>query len=46
MQYALKNCRDGSEAVYRTTLEVTEAAGRVHFTFTAEHARYVCPYPR
>lgn len=46
MQYALKNCRDGSTAVYVTTLEVTETAGRLCFTFTAKNSQYFCPFHR
>ena len=46
MRYELKNCRDGSKATYDTWVEMTEEAGRLHFTFTAKNSRCFCPFHR
>ncbi len=44
MQYELKNCRDGSPATYRTTVDITEREGVVTFRFDAAHSSFYCPY--
>ena len=43
MIYSLKNNRNGEEAVYSTTVEITEKAGIITFRFVAEHSQYYCP---
>ena len=43
MSYALKNNRNGEEAVYSTTVEITEKGGVLTFRFTAENSQYYCP---
>ena len=42
--YSLKNCRDGSDATYKTTVEIGVEGKRVNFKFTAENSQYYCPY--
>lgn len=42
MSYKLKNCRDGGEAVYNTTVDITERDGVLTFRFDAEHSQYYC----
>ena len=42
MTYTLKNCRTGGEAVYKTTVEITEREGVVTFRFVAENSKYYC----
>jgi hypothetical protein len=44
MLYELKNCRDGSPATYRTTVDVTEKDNIITFAFTAEHSSFYCPH--
>lgn len=44
MRFELKDCRTGGDAVYRTTVEISERDGVVSFGFTAEHTEYYCPY--
>ncbi len=44
MRYELKNCRDGSPATYRTTVEITEQDDNLIFRFEAEHTSFYCPY--
>lgn len=44
MLYELKNCRDGSPATYRTTVDITEQDNILTFRFEAEHTSFYCPY--
>ena len=44
MRYELKNCRDGSPATYRTTVEITECDNLLTFRFEAEHSSFYCPH--
>mgnify|MGYP004553685869 FL=1 len=44
MKYLLKNNRDGSPAVYKTTLCVSQDERYIYFDFVAEHSDYYCPY--
>ncbi len=44
MLYELKNCRDGSKATYKTTVDITENNGMVTFVFTAENTKFYCPH--
>ncbi len=44
MIYDLKNCRDGSAATYKTTVDITENNGILTFIFTAEHTAFYCPH--
>ena len=44
MEYLLKNNRDGSPAVYKTTLCVSQDERYIYFDFVAEHSDYYCPY--
>lgn len=44
MVYSLKNCRNGENAVYATTVEIKEENGRVFFKFVAENSKYYCPH--
>lgn len=44
MIYNLKNCRDGSEATYDTTVEIKESDGRLYFKFVAKNSQYYCPH--
>ena len=44
MIYKLKNCRDGSDAPYETTVEITEEGNVLVFKFTAEHTKFYCPH--
>ena len=44
MKYLLKNNRDGSPAVYKTTLDVSQDERYIYFDFVAEHSDYYCPY--
>lgn len=44
MIYQLKDCRTGGEAVYNTTVEITEKNNIVTFRFVAEHSSYYCPH--
>ena len=44
MLYELKNCRDGSPATYRTTVDITEKDNIITFAFTAEHSSFYCPH--
>ena len=44
MKYLLKNNRDGSPAVYKTTLDVSQDERYIYFDFWAEHSDYYCPY--
>ena len=45
MKYELKNCIDGSKAVYRTGFEVSEKDGVLTFVFEAENSEYYCCAP-
>ena len=42
MKYALKNCRNGENAVYNTTVEITEKDGILNFRFEADNSKYYC----
>ena len=44
MEYILKNTADGSAAEYKTSVTVTEQAGKVTFSFVCENSKYFCPY--
>ena len=44
MIYNLKNCRDGSEAVYDTTVEIKQNNGRLYFKFDCKNSKYFCPF--
>lgn len=44
MLYELKNCRDGSTATYKTTVDISVKAGVITFTFDAENTEFYCPY--
>lgn len=44
MKYYLKNCVNGNDAIYNTTLEIFEKENILHFTFYAEHSACFCPY--
>lgn len=44
MKYLLKNNCDGSPAVYKTTLCVSQDERYIYFDFVAEHSDYYCPY--
>lgn len=43
MEYLLKNNIDGSPAVYKTTLRISEENQNINFVFAAEHSRFYCP---
>ena len=45
MKYFLKNCVDGSEAVYKTELEISEKDGRLNFVFNCENSALFCCDP-
>lgn len=42
MTYNLKDCRTGGDAVYKTTVDITEREGVVTFRFVAENSQYYC----
>ncbi len=44
MIYQLKDCRTGGDAVYNTTVEITEKDNILTFRFVAEHSAYYCPH--
>lgn len=44
MTYELKDCRTGKDAIYRTTVDIREEAGRVFFDFVADTTQYYCPH--
>ncbi len=44
MIYELKNCRDGSLAVYPTAVEIIDSGEFVTFRFTAAHSSFYCPF--
>lgn len=44
MLYELKNCRNGGQAVYPTTVDITEENNIVTFRFTAAHSSFYCPH--
>lgn len=44
MFYNLKNCRDGSKATYKTTVDISESNGIVTFKFDAENTSFYCPH--
>lgn len=44
MKYELRNCRDGSKAVYPTTVEISEKDDVLTFHFVCENSRCHCPY--
>ena len=44
MKYLLKNNRDGTASMYRTTVEVSQDERNIYFNFVAEHSNYYCPY--
>ena len=45
MKYELKNCVDGSAAVRKTELEISEKNGIVNFVFTAHDSQLFCCDP-
>ncbi len=44
MLYELKNCRDGSQGTYRTTVDISENNGIVTFKFDAVNTSFYCPH--
>lgn len=44
MTYKLKNCRDGSAAPYKTTVDITENDGILTFKFFADNSKFYCPH--
>ena len=44
MTYNLKNCRDGSVATYKTTVDISVSAGFVTFTFDCSDSDFYCPH--
>ena len=44
MLYELKNCRDGSQATYKTTVDISECNGVVTFRFESENTSFYCPH--
>ena len=42
MKYEMKNCRDGSAPVYKTTVEISEKDGVLNFVFDAENSELYC----
>lgn len=44
MTYNLKNCRNGSEATYKTTVDISENDGFVTFTFDCSNTDFYCPH--
>lgn len=44
MKYLLRNNRDGTAAVYETTVDVSQDEQYVYFDFVAEHSSCYCPY--
>lgn len=44
MKYVLKNNRNGSTAVYKTTVDVNQDERYIYFDFYAEHGGKYCPY--
>ena len=46
MEYILKNCRNGEDAVYKTKVDISENEGRFTFVFKAEHTSFYCPYEK
>ena len=46
MKYLLKNNRDGTPAVYETTVSIAETGKDIIFTFDVKHSRFYCPNNR
>lgn len=46
MKYFLKNNVDGSPAVYKTAVSVSENERDINFVFEAEHSQFYCPNNR
>lgn len=46
MEYLLKNCRTGTEGIYKTRLDIREDKDNYLFTFVAENSRCYCPYSK
>lgn len=44
MIYELKNCRNGENANYKTTVEIVKSGNWVEFRFHAENTTYNCPH--
>ena len=44
MIYNLKNCRNGNDAVYNTTVDISLDGTVATFIFVAENSEYFCPY--
>ena len=44
MLYELKNCRDGSLATYKTTVDISEKDGVLTFKFDADNTSFYCPH--
>lgn len=44
MLYELKNCRDGSSATYKTTVDISEKDGVLTFIFDADNTSFYCPH--
>ena len=44
MVYNLKNCRDASDAIYDTTLEIKEENGQLYFRFDCKNSQFYCPF--
>lgn len=44
MKYFLRNCRNGKDDVYPTSVEITENDGVLCFVFEAENCQFYCPH--
>ena len=44
MEYQLKNVKTGKEAVYKSSVRITEKGEMVTFHFYAENSQFYCPY--
>ena len=43
MLYELKDCRNGGEAIYKSTVNIVDEGEYLFFEFVAEHSTYYCP---
>lgn len=43
-KYLMKDNRDGSEAVYETSVGISETDTEITFAFDAKHSGFYCPY--
>ena len=46
MKYILKENYTGGEAIYKTSVDITEKDGVLNFYFEAENSRCYCPYKK